>query len=59
VVSGAAESIVRGHQNTAGIYGTVTRIDRLAIGQSVLLRAASDKREGTLRQGDPIELIDE
>jgi uncharacterized protein len=29
------KSIVRTHQNTAGIYGTVVRIGRLAIGQTV------------------------
>ena len=29
------KSIVRTHQNTAGIYGTVIRIGRLAIGQTV------------------------
>ena len=37
------KSIVRTHQNTAGVYGTVTRIGRLAVGQSVLLRAATDR----------------
>lgn len=31
------KAVVRTHQNTAGIYGTVTRIGRLAVGQSVLL----------------------
>jgi hypothetical protein len=31
------KSIVRTHQNTAGIYGTVIRSGRLAIGQSVHL----------------------
>jgi uncharacterized protein YcbX len=39
------KAVVRAHQNTAGIYGTVTRSGRLAVGQSVLLRAATDKRE--------------
>jgi uncharacterized protein len=34
------KAVVRTHQNTAGIYGTVTRIGRLAVGQTVLLRAA-------------------
>jgi uncharacterized protein len=32
------KSIVRTHQNTAGIYGTVIRIGRLAIGQTVRLQ---------------------
>jgi MOSC domain. len=39
------KAVVRVHQNTAGIYGTVTRIGRLAVGQTVLLRAATEKRE--------------
>jgi uncharacterized protein YcbX len=38
------KAVVRVHQNTAGIYGTVTRIGRLAVGQAILLRAA-EKRE--------------
>jgi uncharacterized protein YcbX len=37
--------IVRAHQNTAGIYGAVTRIGRLAVGQTIFLRAATEKRE--------------
>jgi uncharacterized protein YcbX len=37
------KAVVRVHQNTAGIYGAVTRIGRLAVGQSVLLRAATGK----------------
>jgi hypothetical protein len=39
------KAVVRANQNTAGIYGTVTRIGRLAVGQTVLLRAATEKRE--------------
>ena len=35
------KAVVRAHQNTAGIYGAVTRIGRLAVGQPVILRAAS------------------
>jgi hypothetical protein len=31
------KAVVRTHQNTAGIYGTVTRIGRLTVGQAVLL----------------------
>ena len=30
-------------QNTAGIYGAVTRIGRLAVGQTILFRAATEK----------------
>jgi uncharacterized protein YcbX len=33
------KAVVRGHQNTAGIYGTVTRIGRLAVGQTIGFRA--------------------
>jgi uncharacterized protein len=32
-------AIVRAHQNTAGIYATVTRGGRLAVGQTIFLRA--------------------
>jgi uncharacterized protein YcbX len=39
------KTVVRVHQNTAGIYGAVTRIGRLAVGQTILLRAATEKRE--------------
>src|SRR5216684_1044849 len=36
------KAVVRAHQNTAGIYGTVARIGRLAVGQTISLRAATD-----------------
>jgi hypothetical protein len=39
------KTVVREHQNTAGIYGAVTRIGRLAAGQTIFLRAATEKRE--------------
>jgi uncharacterized protein len=39
------KAIVRAHQNDAGIYGAVTRTGRLAVGQTILLRAATEKRE--------------
>ncbi len=39
------KAVVRAHQNTAGIYGTVTRIGRLAVGQTLCLRAAIANRE--------------
>jgi uncharacterized protein len=38
-------AVVRAHQNTAGIYGAVTRTGRLAVGQRILLHAAAEKRE--------------
>jgi uncharacterized protein YcbX len=39
------KAIVRVNQNNAGVYGAVTRTGRLAVGQTVFLRAASEKRE--------------
>jgi uncharacterized protein YcbX len=32
------KAVVRAHQNTAGIYGAVTRIGRLSVGQTIILR---------------------
>lgn len=37
------KAVVREHQNTAGIYGAVTRIGRLALGQTIFLHAANEK----------------
>jgi hypothetical protein len=34
------KAIVRVNQNRAGIYGAVTRIGQLAVGQNIFLRAA-------------------
>jgi uncharacterized protein YcbX len=34
------KAVVRAHQNTAGIYGAVTRIGPLAVGQAIFLHAA-------------------
>jgi uncharacterized protein YcbX len=39
------KAVVRANQNNAGIYGTVTRIGRLAVGQTIYLRAAPEKAE--------------
>jgi len=36
------KAVVRVHQNTAGIYGAVTRVGRLAVGQAVFVRAAAE-----------------
>lgn len=33
------KAVVRVHQNTAGVYGTVTRSGGLAVGQSILFHA--------------------
>jgi uncharacterized protein len=39
------KAVVRANQNCAGIYGTVTRIGRVAVGQTIVLRPATeDKR---------------
>ena len=37
------KAVVRANQNNAGIYGTVTRIGRLAVGQTIFLRAATER----------------
>jgi uncharacterized protein YcbX len=37
------KAVVRANQNHAGIYGAVTRIGRLAVGQTLLLQAPRDK----------------
>jgi uncharacterized protein YcbX len=39
------KAIVRANQTCAGIYGTVTRTGRLAVGQSLFLRAANSEME--------------
>jgi hypothetical protein len=31
------KTVVRAHENTAGIYGAVTRIGQLAVGQTIVL----------------------
>jgi uncharacterized protein YcbX len=35
------KTVVRANQNNAGIYGTVTRIGRLGVGQTILLHASA------------------
>lgn len=39
------KAVVRANQNHAGIYATVTSIGQLAVGQTILLHPATDKRE--------------
>jgi uncharacterized protein len=39
------QAVVRANQNNAGVYGTVTRIGGLAVGQAIFLRMASDTRK--------------
>jgi uncharacterized protein len=40
------KAVVRANQNNAGIYGAVTRIGRLAVGQAIFLRAVTEGWEG-------------
>jgi len=40
------KAVLRANQNHAGVYGTVTRIGRLAVGQTILLRAATEREIG-------------
>jgi hypothetical protein len=40
------KAVVREHQNTAGIYASVTRTGRLAVGQPIFLRPAAGNSEG-------------
>jgi uncharacterized protein len=39
------KAVVRANQNKAGVYGTVTRVGRLAVGQAIFLRPAAEKRD--------------
>ena len=39
------KAVVRANQNNAGVYGEVTRIGRLAVGQTVVLRGANEKKQ--------------
>ena len=40
------KAVVREHQNTAGVYGTVTRIGRLEVGQPIFLHLATNTVPG-------------
>ncbi|MCA1581644.1 MAG: MOSC domain-containing protein [Acidobacteria bacterium] len=40
------KAVVRANRNNAGIYGAVTRIGRVALGQTIFLSAATEKAEG-------------
>ena len=42
------KAVVRANDNTAGIYATVTRIGRLAVGQAVFLQRAAPNERKTL-----------
>jgi MOSC domain-containing protein len=39
------KAVVRANQNNAGIYGTVTRIGRLAVGQTIFLRTPDPEKQ--------------
>ena len=39
------KAVVRANQNNAGIYGAVTHIGQLAVGQTIILHAATEKRK--------------
>lgn len=39
------KAVVRANQNNAGVYGAVTRIGRLTVGQTVFLRVNDEKKE--------------
>ena len=39
------KAVVRANQNKAGVYGTVIRVGLVAIGQSVFVHAADEKRD--------------
>ena len=39
------KAVVRANQNHAGIYGVVTRIGRLSVGQTIFLEAATENRD--------------
>jgi MOSC domain-containing protein len=43
------KAVFRVNQNTAGIYGAVTRIGRLAVGQTVFASLDSGPSEGVMR----------
>ena len=45
------KAVVRANRNNAGIYGTVTRSGRLAVGQSIFFRAVTDNTSASDRYG--------
>jgi hypothetical protein len=45
-------------RNNAGIYGAVTRTGRLAVGQTILFRAAADKTERGFELGDRNRIVE-
>jgi len=47
------KAVVRANHNNAGIYGVVTGIGQLAIGQTIFLRAPTQKRQRGDRNSMP------
>jgi uncharacterized protein YcbX len=47
------KAIVRANENNAGVYGTVTRVGRLAVGQTIFIRGTNEK-EGHGRTMSPM-----
>jgi hypothetical protein len=43
------KAVVRVNENTAGVYGAVTRIGRLAVGQTAIFHAAAEKHQADIR----------
>lgn len=48
------KAVVRAHQNTAGTYGTVTHVGRLAVGQTIFFQAATRAAHGHTNERDKI-----
>lgn len=48
------KAVVRAHQNTAGIYGTVTHVGRLAVGQTIFFQTATRAAQGHTNERDKI-----
>jgi uncharacterized protein len=44
------KAVVRANQNNAGIYGAVTRVGRLAVGQTVFLGGVGEKKQRSVKR---------
>ena len=45
------KAVVRANQNNAGVYGTVTRVGQVRVGQTVILRAEREKNVRLIDHG--------
>jgi len=52
------KAVVRMHENTAGIYGAVTRVGRVEVGQRVFVGAPSEVGERGLTEAYTPQLVD-